>query len=78
MERLVLVRDLKAFYLNDITFLKNANFYATYMFDKGITWNEWLIDSLLKKATGHVKFWDGDKFNIVPSSHGSQPNGIVF
>ena len=65
-------------YLNDITFLKNANFYATYMFDKGITWNEWLVDSLLKKTTGHVKFWDGDKFNIVPGSHGSQPNGIVL
>ena len=28
----------------DITFLKNANLYATCMFDKVITWNEWLVD----------------------------------
>lgn len=63
-------------YLNDIAFLKNGNFFTTYMFDRGLTWNRWLLDVLFKPNTGHVKYWDGRDFSILEGSSGSQPNGI--
>ena len=63
-------------YLNDIAFFKDGTFYTTYMFDRGLTWNRWLLDVLFKPETGHVKYWDGKSFSILEKSFGSQPNGI--
>jgi hypothetical protein len=65
-------------YLNDITFKKDGTFYTTYMFDRSITWNKWLIAALLKVSTGHVKYWDGTSYSVLKKSKGGQPNGIAL
>ena len=68
----------KNLYFNDISMKNNGNFYATHMYKRGITMNEWLINSILKKDSGYLVEWDKFGFNVISGSEGSGPNGIAL
>jgi len=63
-------------YFNDLSIRRDGSFYASHMYKRDITINEWLSAALFKYATGYVVKWDKESFAKVPGSLGSQPNGI--
>ena len=63
-------------YFNDLSIRRDGTFYASHMYKRSITINEWLSAALFKYATGYVVKWDKESFTKVPNSDGSQPNGI--
>jgi len=65
-------------YFNDISLQKDGSFYATHMYERGITMNKWLITSLLKSNSGYLVKWQANSFSMVPNSEGSGPNGIAL
>ena len=66
------------YYFNDIALKKDGSFYASHMYDRDISMQEWLITTLFKSASGHVVLWDGSSFNKVVGTEGSGPNGILL
>ena len=64
------------YYFNDISLKSDGSFYATHMYKRGITMNEWLVTSILKKNSGYLVEWNKSNFNVVPKTEGSGPNGI--
>ena len=66
------------FYFNDISLKTNGGFYASHMYKRDITLNEWLFISLIKKNTGYLVEWSEDGFNKINGSEGSGPNGIAL
>ena len=66
------------FYFNDISLRKNGGFYASHMYDREITLNEWLFVSIIKTDTGFLVDWIENKFKKIDDSDGSGPNGIAL
>jgi len=66
------------FYFNDISLKTNGGFYASHMYKRDITLNEWLFISLIKKNTGYLVEWSEDGFNKINGSEGSGSNGIAL
>ncbi len=66
------------FYFNDISLRKNGGFYASHMYDREITLNEWLLVSIIKFDTGFLVEWIENRFKKVDGSDGSGPNGIAL
>ena len=66
------------FYFNDISLKTNGGFYASHMYKRDITLNEWLFISLIKKNTGYLVEWSEDGFSKINGSEGSGPNGIAL
>ena len=65
-------------YFNDIGLKADGSFYASHMYRRDITENEWLINSLFKSNSGHVVIWKDGDFIKVPNTEGSGPNGILL
>ena len=66
------------FYFNDISLRKNGGFYASHMYDREITLNEWLFVSIIKSDTGFLVEWIENRFKKIDGSDGSGPNGIAL
>ena len=66
------------FYFNDISLRKNGGFYASHMYDRKITLNEWLFVSIIKSDTGFLVEWIENRFKKIDGSDGSGPNGIAL
>jgi len=66
------------FYFNDISLRKSGSFYASHMYDRDITLNEWLFVSIIKTNTGFLVEWIENKFKKIDGSDGSGPNGIAL
>ena len=66
------------FYFNDISLRKSGGFYASHMYDREITLNEWLFVSIIKTDTGFLVEWIENKFKKIDGSDGSGPNGIAL
>ena len=66
------------YYFNDISLKKDGSFFASHMYERDITLNEWLLTSLLKNDSGFLVHWDDNLFKKVPGTDGSGPNGIAF
>tara|TARA_B100000925_G_scaffold246961_1_gene197264 strand:- start:352 stop:1239 length:888 start_codon:yes stop_codon:yes gene_type:complete len=66
------------FYFNDLSLKKDGSFYASHMYKRNITMNEWLMISLFKNNSGNIVFWKDSSFIEVEGSEGSSPNGIVL
>ena len=66
------------FYFNDISLRKNGGFYASHMYDREITLNEWLFVSIIKSNTGFLVEWIENRFKKIDGSDGSGPNGIAL
>ena len=66
------------FYFNDLSLTKDGSFYASHMYKRDITMNEWLMTALLKSNSGNIVFWGNSKFTEIENSEGSSPNGIVL
>ena len=66
------------FYFNDISLTKNGGLYASHMYDREITLNEWLFVSIIKSDTGFVVEWIENRFKKIDGSDGSGPNGIAL
>ena len=66
------------FYFNDISLRKNGSFYASHMYDREITLNEWLLVSIIKSDTGFLVEWIENRFKKIDGSDGSGPNGIAL
>ncbi len=66
------------FYFNDISLRKNGGFYASHMYDREITLNEWLFVSIIKSDTGFLVEWIENRFKKIDGSEGSGPNGIAL
>ena len=65
-------------YFNDIGLKADGSFYASHMYGRDITENEWLMNSLFKSNSGHVVIWKDGDFTKVPNTEGSGPNGILL
>ena len=66
------------YYFNDISLKKDGSFFASHMYEREITLNEWLLASLLKRNTGYLVEWNNNLFKKVPETEGSGPNGIAL
>ena len=66
------------FYFNDISLTKNGGLYASHMYDREITLNEWLFVSIIKSNTGFLVEWIENRFKKIDGSDGSGPNGIAL
>ena len=66
------------YYFNDISLKKDGSFFASHMYERDITLNEWLLTSLLKRNSGYLVDWNDGKFNKVEGTEGSGPNGIAL
>ncbi len=66
------------FYFNDISLRRNGGFYASHMYDREITLNEWLFVSIIKSDTGFLVEWIENRFKKIDGSDGSGPNGIAL
>lgn len=66
------------YYLNDIALKSDGGFFASHMYSRDITMEEWLITSLLKRNSGHIVKWSNGLFEKVDGSEGSGPNGITL
>ena len=66
------------FYFNDLSLKKDGSFYASHMYKRNITMDEWLMTALLKSNSGNIVFWDNSNFIDIENSDGSSPNGIVL
>ncbi len=66
------------FYFNDISLTKNGGLYASHMYDREITLNEWLFVSIIKSDTGFLVEWIENRFKKIDGSDGSGPNGIAL
>ena len=66
------------FYFNDLSLKKDGSFYASHMYKRNITMNEWLMISLFKNNSGNIVFWKDSSFIEVEGSEGSSPNGLVL
>ena len=66
------------FYFNDLSLTKDGSFYASHMYKRDITMNEWLMTALLNSNSGNIVFWGNSKFTEIENSEGSSPNGIVL
>jgi hypothetical protein len=66
------------YYFNDISLKKDGSFFASHMYERDITLNEWLLASLLKRNTGYLVEWNNNLFKKVPETEGSGPNGIAL
>ena len=54
------------------------SFYASHMYDREITLNEWLFVSKIKTDTGFLVEWIENRFKKIDGSDGSGPNGIAL
>lgn len=72
------IRVPDEYYFNDIALKKDGSFYASHMYKRDITMEEWLMNSLFKSISGHIVLWDGSNFNKVEGTDGSGPNGILL
>ena len=66
------------YYFNDISLKKDGGFYATHMYRRDITLNEWLLTSMLKSNSGYLIEWNDNKFVKIEGTEGSGPNGIAL
>lgn len=66
------------YYFNDIALKSDGGFFASHMYSRDITMEEWLITSLFKSNSGHVVEWSDGFFKKVKNSEGSGPNGITL
>ena len=66
------------FYFNDISLKKDGSFYASHMYKRDITLNEWLLTSILKNNSGYIVKWKDNSFKKIPHTEGSGPNGIAY
>ena len=66
------------FYFNNLSLKKDGSFYASHMYKRGITENEWLMIALLKSNSGNIVFWKDSNFSELLGSEGSSPNGLVL
>ena len=66
------------YYFNDISLKEDGEFFASHMYKRDITLNEWLITSLLKSNSGFLVKWENNTFRKIPNTEGSGPNGIAF
>tara|TARA_Y100000741_G_scaffold356837_1_gene333972 strand:- start:301 stop:1383 length:1083 start_codon:yes stop_codon:yes gene_type:complete len=66
------------YYFNDISLKKDGSFFASHMYERDITLNEWLLTSLLKRNSGYLVEWNDNLFTKVSGTDGSGPNGIAF
>ena len=66
------------FYFNDISLKKDGTFYASHMYKKDITMNEWLMIALFKSNSGSIVEWRNSNFTKIKGSEGSSPNGMVI
>ena len=66
------------YYFNDISLKKDGSFFASHMYKRDITLNEWLITSLLKNNSGYIVKWNDNSFKKIPYTEGSGPNGIAY
>ena len=64
------------YYFNDIALKDDGGFFASHMYSRDITMEEWLITSLFKSNSGYIVEWSDGFFKKVESSEGSGPNGI--
>ena len=56
------------FYFNDLSLKKDGSFYASHMYKRNITMNEWLMISLFKNNSGNIVFWKDSSFIEVEGS----------
>ena len=66
------------FYFNDLSLTRNGNFYASHMYKRGISENEWLMIALFKSNSGNIVIWEDSNFKEVKGSEGSSPNGLLL
>mgnify|MGYP001158490814 FL=1 len=66
------------YYFNDVSLKKNGDLFASHMYQRNITLNKWLIQSILKINTGYLVKWNQKEFVKIHNSEGSGPNGIAF
>jgi len=66
------------FYFNDLSLKRNGSFYASHMYKRGISENEWLMIALFKSNSGNIIFWEDSNFNELKGSEGSSPNGLAL
>ena len=66
------------YYFNDISLKKDGSFFASHMYERDITLDEWLLTSLLKRNSGYLVEWNDNLFTKVSGTDGSGPNGIAF
>lgn len=66
------------YYFNDISLTSNGGFFATHMYSRDITLNEWLVTSLLKRNSGYLVEWKNNEFFKIEGTEGSGPNGIAL
>jgi len=66
------------YYFNDIALKTDGSFYASHMYERTITMQEWLMNSLFKSISGHIVLWNGDNFTKIEGTDGSGPNGILL
>ena len=50
------------YYFNDISLKEDGGFFATHMYSRDITLNEWLLTSVLKSNSGYLIEWNDNKF----------------
>ena len=68
------IRVPDQYYFNDIALKKDGSFYASHMYKRDISMEEWLMNSLFKSISGHIVLWGGNNFNKVDGTDGSGPN----
>ena len=66
------------YYFNDLSLKKDGSFYASHMYKRDITMNEWFVMALLKSNSGNIVLWENANFTEIKGSEGSSPNGIVL
>ena len=66
------------FYFNDLSLKKDGSFYASHMYKRDITMNEWFMIALLKNNSGNIVLWENSNFTEIEGSEGSSPNGLVL
>ena len=72
------IRVPDQYYFNDVALKKDGSFYASHMYKRDISMEEWLMNSLFKSISGHVVLWSDNNFNKVDGTDGSGPNGILL
>ena len=51
------IRVPDQYYFNDIALKKDGSFYASHMYKRDISMEEWLMNSLFKSISGHIVLW---------------------
>ena len=66
------------YYFNDLGLKKDGGFYASHMYSRDITIDEWTVNSVFRLNSGFLVDWNLNDFQKVSNSDGSGPNGMLL